>query len=207
MKSKCHLLVVNHQEEVSVKWGDETIAGSTSVDVLGVKIDNNEHVSKLCKKGNQKLHALPRISKYLSKDKLKIIMKTYILSQFNYCPLVWMFHNRTLNNKINKLHESGLRLAYSNDSSSFQNLLELDNSMSVHHRNLQNVATEMYKAKNNLSPTHMQDIFNKHLPLSLSTYAECGHALGISSYNHLLLLHLLISRKGKLKQQQARNPP
>ena len=108
-EDKCHLMVVNHQEEVSVKLGDENIAGSTSVDVLGVKIENNlnfnEHVSKLCKKGNQKLHALARISKYLSKDKLKLIMKTFILSQFYYCPLVWMFHDRTLNNKINKLDE------------------------------------------------------------------------------------------------------
>ena len=56
-----------------------------------------------------------------------------------------------------------LRLAYNNDSSSFQELLELDNSMSVHHRNLRKLATEMYKARNNLSPTPIQGIFNKHV--------------------------------------------
>ena len=54
-EDKCHLLFVNQQENVSIKLGDETIAGSTTVDLLGVKIDNmlhfNEHVSKLCKKG------------------------------------------------------------------------------------------------------------------------------------------------------------
>ena len=166
-EDKCHLVVANHQEEVSVKLGNENIAGSTYVDLLGVKIDNNlnfnEHVSKLCKKGNQKLHALARISKYLSKDKLKIIMKTFIYSQFNYCPLTWMFHSRTLNNKINKLHERALRLAYNNDSSSFQELLDLDNSMSIHHRNLQKLATEMYKVKNNLAPKPMQEIFKEHV--------------------------------------------
>ena len=64
------------------------------------------------KKGYQKLHALARISKYLNQDKLKIIMKTFIQSQFNYCPLTWMYHNRTLNNKINKLHERALRIVY-----------------------------------------------------------------------------------------------
>ena len=73
-----------------------------------------------------------------------------------------MFHNRTINNKINKLHEMALRLAY-NDNSSFQELLELDNSMSVHHRNLHKLATEMYIYKNNLSPIPMQGIFNKHV--------------------------------------------
>ena len=39
-------------------------------------------------------------------------MKAFVISQFNYCPLTWMFHNRTLNNKINKLHERALRLVY-----------------------------------------------------------------------------------------------
>ena len=56
-----------------------------------------------------------------------------------------MFHSRTLNNKINKLHERALRIAYDNDSPSFQELLNLDNSTTVHHRNLHRLATEMYK--------------------------------------------------------------
>ena len=166
-EDKCHLLIINHQDENCVQLGNENIVGSSFVDLLGIKIDKNlnfnEHVSKLTKKGNQKLHALARISKYLCKDKLKIIMKTFINSQFNYCPLPWMFHNRTLNNKINRLHERALRIAYGNDSSSFQELLNLDNSMTVHHRNLHRLATEIYKIKNNLSPIPVQDIFKKHV--------------------------------------------
>ena len=86
-------------------------------------------------------------SKYLCEDKLKIIMKTFIQSQFNYCPLVWMFHSRTLNNKINKLHERALKIVYKNDKLTFDELLELDNSVTVHHRNLQKLAIEMYKVK------------------------------------------------------------
>ena len=143
---KCHLLVAN-QENVSVTLGNEIIEATDSVEILGVTIDKNldlnEHVSNLCKKGNQKLHALARISNYLSKDKLKIIMKTFIQSQFNYCPLTWMFHNRTLNNKINKLHERALRIVYKNDSLTFQELLDKDDSITIHQRNLQRLATEM----------------------------------------------------------------
>ena len=67
------------------------------------------------------------------------------LNKFNYCPLTWMFNNRNLNNIINKLHEKALRLAYDDDSSSFEELLNLDNSMTVHHRDLPRLATEMYK--------------------------------------------------------------
>ena len=166
-EDKCHLFVVNPAEELSVKLGNETIINSTSVDLLGIKIDDklnfNEHVTKLCKKGNQKLHALARISKYLSKDKIKVIMKTFINSQFNYCPLTWMFHNRTLNNKINRLHERTLRLVYNDENRSFQELLDLDNTTTVHHKNLQKLATEMYKIKNDLSPTPMKAIFNNRI--------------------------------------------
>ena len=75
-------------------------------------LDLNEHVNNLCKKGNQKLHGLARISKYFSQDKLNIMMKTFIQSQFNYCPLTWMSHNRTLNNKINRLHGMALGILY-----------------------------------------------------------------------------------------------
>ena len=161
---KCHLLVAKNSN-VSVILGNETIEASNSVELLGIKIDNNldlnEHVSNLCKKGSQKLHALARISRYLSRDKLKIIMKTFIQSQFNYCPLTWMFHNRTLNSKINKLHERALRIVYNDDKLTFQELLDIDNSLTIHHRNIQKLAIEMYKVKNHISPIPLKEIFNE----------------------------------------------
>ena len=161
---KCHLLVCN-QDHLTVTLGDKNIANDDSVELLGVLIDKNlnftDHVSKLCKKGNQKLHALARVSKYLDENKLRIVMKTFIQSQFNYCPLVWMFHNRTLNNKVNKLHERALRIVYKNENLTFQELLEKDNSVTVHHKNLQRLATEMYKIKHHLSPLPMQELFTE----------------------------------------------
>ena len=84
----------------------------------------------------------------MNTHKLRILMKTFIESQFNYCTLVWMFHRRTLNNRINQLHERALRLVYKNDHS-FEELLNKDNSLSIHHRNLQKLVTEIYKVKNN----------------------------------------------------------
>ena len=98
--------------------------------LLGVQIDNNldfsEHVTTICKNVSKKLHALRRISHYISKNKLRIIMKSFIESQFGYCPLVWMFHSRTLNNRINALHEKALRLVYKDTTLSFEDLLILD---------------------------------------------------------------------------------
>ena len=166
-EDKCHLLVSN-REDVSIQIGNEIIEGNSSVKLLGVTIDNNlnfnEHVTKICNKASQKLHALARVSKFIETDKLKIIMKTFFESQFNYCPLIWMFHSRTLNNRINRLHERALRLVYKNPNYSFQDLLDKDNSVTIHHRNLQKLATEMFKIKNHISSPIIQDIFPDYEP-------------------------------------------
>ena len=75
-------------------------------------------------------------------DKKRMIMKAFIGSQFGYFPLVWMFHSQNLNNKINRIHERALRIIYNDKSSSFQNLLEKDNSVTIHHTNIKILATE-----------------------------------------------------------------
>ena len=95
----------------------------------------------------------------MSEEKFRILMKTFIESQFGYCPLIWMFQSRTLNNRINNLHERALRIVYKNKHLSFEELLRKDNSFSIHNRNLQNLAVEMYKVKNDLSPTLLKEVF------------------------------------------------
>ena len=63
-----------------------------------------------------------------------------------------MFHSSRLNNKINSIHERALRITYGDQKSTFQELLIKDNSVSVHHRNLQVLATEVFKIRNNMTP-------------------------------------------------------
>ena len=86
-------------------------------------------------------------------------MKTFIESQFKYCPLLWMFHSKKLSKRIDKLHERALRVVYKDKNLTFEELLEKDNSYNTHHRNLQHLAILMYKVKNNLVPTPVQEIF------------------------------------------------
>ena len=90
-------------------------------------------------------------------------MKAFITSQFSYCPLIWMFHSRNLNNKINRIHERALRLVYQNNLS-FSELLDLDNSVTVHQKTLQVLLTEIYKVKNGIAPEIMKDIFELQNP-------------------------------------------
>ena len=91
--------------------------------------------------------------------KRRTLMKSFVESQFSYSPLTWMFHNRNLEHKINRIHERALRCVYLDDISSFMELLKKDNSFSIHHRNIQAMAIEMYKVKNNLGPSILENIF------------------------------------------------
>ena len=86
-------------------------------------------------------------------------MKAFIESQFSYSPLVWMFCGRSSNNRINHLHERTLRVVYDNEYLSLEELIKKDNSVSIHHRNIHILATELYKIVNGYSSKIMSEIF------------------------------------------------
>ena len=90
-----------------------------------------------------------------------MLMNAFFNSQFNCCPVTWMCHGRALNNKINRLHERCLRIIYNDKTSTFKELLEKDNSVSIHYRNIKALAIEMYKVDNGMSP----EIMNKYFSL------------------------------------------
>ena len=142
---------------------DGSMIKSTQKEILlGINLDSElkfeDHVNFMCKKASQKLYALARIALFMDLKQRKN-MKAFVESQFGYCPLTWMFLSRGLNNKINRIHERALRITYKDKSSTFQELLEKDNSVSIHHRNVQKRAIEIYKALHGLSPTILNDIF------------------------------------------------
>ena len=171
---KCHLIVAENEHRPAYISNnciyleqDELLHSEEIVKLLGLWIDNkltfDEHVKTLLKNGNQKLHALMRVSKYTDEEKLRILMKTFIESQFKYCPLLWMFHSRQINDRINSLHERALRVVYKDENLTFEQLLEKDNSFTTHEKNLQCLAILMYKVKHNLCPAPIQEIFTVNL--------------------------------------------
>ena len=162
---KCHLLVLGQRcdDPVTVRIGSANVVNSYEEKLLGVQIDSKlsfeNHVSKLCQKASNKLYALARISPYMDQRKLRALMRAFITSQFQYCPLIWMFHSRQLNKKINKIQERALRIIYKDAESTYSELLEKDCAVTIHTKNLQLLMTEMYKTRNDLNPSFMQEIF------------------------------------------------
>ena len=96
---------------------------------------------------------------YMDIEKLQRLMRAFVLCQFSYCPLVWMFHDRALNQRINHIHERAMRIAYKDYENDFGFLLEQSKSVPIHARNLQLLMTEIYKTKSGLNPSFMKDIF------------------------------------------------
>ena len=132
--------------------------------LLGVSIDselNLENViANICSKVSRKFSALCRIAGYITRKKRRILFKAFIELQSNYCSLIWMLHSRTMNNKINRLHERSLRIVYSDQSSTSEELRERNKTFSIHHKNIQSLAVEIYKFVNGLSPEIMRSVFH-----------------------------------------------
>ena len=92
-------------------------------------------------------------------DQRRLILNSFITSHFSCCLIVWMCHNRKLNERINHIQERALRVVCKDFNSSFQELLIEDNSLNINHRNLQKLITEIFKIKNGFSPEFMNDVF------------------------------------------------
>ena len=149
-------LIVSTNELTEIQIGDFSIKNSANEKLLGVNTDSKLsfdcHVNHLRNKANKKLRALARVIPCITLDQKGIVMNSIFNAQFNYCPLIWMLHSRKNNNKIKHLHERCLRLIYSDKKSSCENLLEKESSVSIHHKNIQALAIEMFKVKHKLCP-------------------------------------------------------
>ena len=137
--NKCNLLVTT-EKSVSINIDRSNKTNKKEQKLLGIKFESSlsfkGHITNFCKKTNQKLHALARIVNYMDFPKRKVLMKTFITSQF-----------RALNNRINNIHKKALKLTYKDNKSSFIQIHLYSHSVTVHHKNLQVLGTENLKLK------------------------------------------------------------
>ena len=94
----------------------------------------------------------------MSSEQKKLIISSFIKSQFSYCPLIWMFCSRTSMSKLNNIHKKSLRLVTKNYDSNFNELLESSHKLSIHKTCINYLMIEVYKYLHELSPELMTDI-------------------------------------------------
>ena len=136
-QDKCHLLISGYKYESMWENIDSCkIWKSNDQKVLGVNIDRNSkfnhYILKQCKKAGRKLSAPTRICKFTSLRRRGVLMKSFIESQFAYCPLVWMCCDKASDNHVNHLHGRALRAVYNVNVSTLEKLLERDNCVTIY---------------------------------------------------------------------------
>ena len=148
------------------------IFATNSVKLLGVLIDHkltfSSHIETMCKQASMKTKALLRVRKYLTLSKASLLFKAYVLGNFFYCPIIWMFCSKTSHNLINKTHCRALCAVFFRFDLNLDQLLQLDRSFPIHTRHLQILMTEVFKSVNKLNPEFMWGCFKmKETPYNL----------------------------------------
>ena len=104
-------LILSTDEPFSINrwWSHQNINNKK---LWGINLNNSlgsdTYATNICNRVSKKLHALARISQFMNIHKRRMTMKAFIASEFGYCPLVWMFDNKKLSSRVNKLHERTL---------------------------------------------------------------------------------------------------
>ena len=152
-------------EDLSVTIDKIVIKATENVKLLGIDIDNKlkftTHIEKMCSKVNSKTNALRRIRKYLTVDKGVTLFNAFILSNFNYCPIIWMFCRKSANVVINKAHKKALRVVYNKPQHTLDELLKLNKGSTIHAKNLRTLMCEIYKCLHEQNPEFMWELIKK----------------------------------------------
>ena len=177
-KFQIMFLGLSDQRRLRLNIEGQKLSATDTVKLLGIQIDKklkfNKHIHEICSKVNQKVSAFARLNKYLSPDQATKICDTIILSNFNYCPLVWLFCNNAANDEINRAHKPCLRVLYQDYESSFQLLLSRGNSHTIHFKNLQKLMAEIYKSIKKLNPSYVWEFYErKEITYDLRTKDLC----------------------------------
>ena len=161
---KYHFMLfgIKENEQFDLMCNDITLKHRSHEKILGVTIDNklsfDEHIINICKTANKKLNALSRINHYMKHYihynhyvfdfQKEMLLPSFIISHFSYCPLSWMFCSKKSTKKINPVHERSLRIIRNDYESLYPLLLEETNQTTFHQRYINSLMIEVYKYLN-----------------------------------------------------------
>ena len=122
---------------------NQTIKSVPSVELLAIHLDDNLnfnlHISNICRSAANQRNALIRLKSYLNFNAKIVLINSYIISNFNYCHLVWIFFTAKSLNKIESLQKRALRFLYNDYSISYGDLLEKAGKVKMSVNRLRNL--------------------------------------------------------------------
>ena len=166
-KFQVMLMGLKTNDRIVLDIGGVSIDVVNSVKLLGVTIDSKlkfgQYVTNLCQKANNKISAFSRISNYLNQKQSLLLYNSFIMSQFNYCSLIWMFCGKVANNCVNRTHKRALRILFNDFTSSFEELLQKANQCTIHRKSLQKLMVEVYNSLTQQNPSFLWDMFQEKI--------------------------------------------
>ena len=166
---KFQALIVNKNKQDTsghkLKINGENIETSKEVFLLGVTIDNklslSTHISEICRKAGNTLNGIKRLHEYFPEKERKLLVKTYVLSHFNYCPLVWHFCGKGDLHKMEKVQERAIRFIKDDYSSEYVDILRDLGEHTLYLKRVRLIAQEVYKSINGQNPEYIQQLLKK----------------------------------------------
>ena len=150
-----------HDNITSFNIDSAEIKCQDNVTLLGINIDFmlglDEHVSQICKRASKQLAVLKRIGRFLTKQGKMTIYNSFIVSNFNYCPLLWLPCSISSTNTLEKIQERALRFTNNDFTTSLQVLLTSTNTAPLHVRRMKQMAPEVYKIVSDIAPDYIKD--------------------------------------------------
>ena len=151
-----------HAMNLTIKVSDTQINCEDVVKLLGVDIDYqlnfDQHISDLCRKSRSAAECLEELSPFLSKLNKLTIFHTFILSNFNYCPLAWHFCFESNSKKLEKNQERALRFVYDYFKSTYEEWLNKANIPFLHIKGIRTMTVGTFRILNDMSPPVLSDL-------------------------------------------------
>ena len=164
--TKFQFMVISSKDYVEIKISiDENteITSEPHIKALGVTIDSklnfSEHISIICKKAARQLNALARIARFLKTDSKMILYKSFVMSNFNYCPNVWHFCGKVNNNKLEKIQARALRILYKDYDSEYDELISKSNTDKILVSRLKKILIEVFKTLKKSNPSYLHSLY------------------------------------------------
>jgi hypothetical protein len=135
----------------------------SEVNLLGITIDDklkfDRHINKLCKNAARQLNVMYRFKGIFNLKEREIMYNTFILSNFNYCPIIWHFCGKVYSKKIEHIQERALWFMFNDKTSSYVSLLEKCGYTTLLLRRIKTIASDVFKSLHNLNPSFMNEMF------------------------------------------------
>ena len=163
------MLISSHScdaDGLMIPVGNTIISSMERMKVLGITIDDKlnfseKHISNACIKAGRQLNVLQRLKRVLDNKSRMAIHNSFVMSNFNYCPIVWMFTSKKSLEKIENIKKRALRFVLNDYQSNYHDLLNNSEATGIKIMKIRLLAIEVYKCVNNFNPEYINEMFTK----------------------------------------------